>query len=253
MKKVLLFGGTSETAGLLHALDAYDCEVTLCVASDYGRSLVPADTSVSILSERLDAAEINVLIVTSGGFELVIDATHPYAVEATANIRAAAESAGVPYLRYQRKRGDIHGMTVVSSAAEAAERLFGAGGNILLTTGTKDLEAYTVIPDFVQRVYPRVLPTVESINACRAFGYQAKNILALQGPFSAELNRALMREYGIQTLVTKESGKAGGFQEKLDAALDLGVSVMVIARPPDDGLGWDALIHEISTLLEIEQ
>ena len=254
MKRVLLFGGTSETPNILSQLALYKHDVTLCVASEYGRALATArDPSVTVLVGRLDATEIESLLHSQGDFLLVIDATHPYAVEATANIRAAAERAGVPYLRYQRERCDISGVTVVSSATEAAERLSSATGNILLTTGTKDLEAYTAIPDFAQRVYPRVLPTVESISACVSNGFVQKRIVAMQGPFSKQLNAALIREYNIRTLVTKESGKAGGFQEKLDAAHELNVSVVVIGRPKDDGLGWDALLAELSAILEDEK
>ncbi len=254
MKKVLLFGGTSETPEILNFLARYDCAVTLCVASDHGRELAPENNPhFTVMAGRLDSSDIEALIITSGGFALVIDATHPYAAEATANIRAAAERAGVPYLRYQRERGEIRDVTVASSADEAARLLSATDGNILLTTGIKDLKAYTVIPDYAQRIYPRVLPTVESISACVSNGFVQKRIVAMQGPFSKQLNASLIREYNIRTLVTKESGKAGGFHEKLDAAHELNVSVVVIRRPKDDGLGWDALLAELSAILEDEK
>jgi precorrin-6x reductase len=123
-------------------------------------------------------------------------------------------------------------------------------GNILLTTGSKELTAFTEIPDYETRLYPRVLPAVESIEACLSLGFQASHIIALQGPFSKELNIALMRQFEIKAIVTKDGGKPGGFPEKLDAARELGAEVIVIRRPDEEGLSEDDVILELTKLLE---
>ena len=66
----------------------------------------------------------------------------------------------------------------------------------------------------------------------------------MQGPFSYEMNRALMLQYDIRHIVTKESGSAGGFSEKISAAGDLGVSVHIIKRPEEPGSGTGVSVEE---------
>lgn len=77
------------------------------------------------------------------GAALCVDATHPYAVEATKNIRAAANAAGVEYHRLLRAASTLPaGSVVLGSAAQAAQYLAATQGNVLLTTGAKELAAF---------------------------------------------------------------------------------------------------------------
>ena len=252
MKKVLVFGGTSETRTLLNALIELRCAVTVCVASEYGKTLLAeAGPILTVLVGRLDAGQIEALII-DGGYPLIVDATHPYATEVTKNIQSAVSKTGVSYFRLVRESSDLNGAAVVSSAAQAAEYLKAVTGNVLLTTGSKDLAAYTVIPDYAERLYPRVLPAADSIEACLGLGFSASHIIAVQGPFSKELNIALMRHFDIKTLVTKDGGKRGGFPEKLEAARTFGAELVVIGRPNEDGLSQPQIIRALKTLLEAE-
>ena len=252
MKKALVFGGTSDSRSLLKALESLPCTVTVCVASDYGRTLLAENSpDFTVLSGRMDAGQIEALIVNEGFF-CVIDATHPYAAEVTKNIKAAAAKTGIKYFRLMREHSELDGVTVVSSAGEAAEHLKQTCGNVLLTTGSKELPAYTEIPDYDARLYPRILPCVDSVEACVKLGFQPGHIIAVQGPFSAELNIALMRQFDIKTLVTKDGGKPGGFPEKLEAAHSLGIQVIVIGRPADAGLSQPDIIFKLTKLLEAE-
>ena len=123
-------------------------------------------------------------------------------------------------------------MVVVESAQEAARHLAGRTGNILLTTGSKDLAVYTeALPDFAERLYARVLPVTSSIEYARELGIPLDHIVAMKGPFSADFNCALMRELSIGVMVTKASGAVGGFPEKMEAAERCGVQAVVIGRP----------------------
>ena len=63
------------------------------------------------------------------------------------------------------------------------------------------------------------MPSEESVAACRRAGIPSRNIIALYGPFTQRLNEALMEQYHIRFLVTKDGGEAGGFREKAAAAL----------------------------------
>jgi len=146
-----------------------------------------------------------------------VDATHPYAVQASETIRGACRGEGVPLLRLLRAACPVpEGAAVFASPAEAADWLRGTEGNILLTTGAKELGAFASLGG--ERLYPRVLPLADSLSACGAAGVPASHVIAMQGPFSRELNEALIRQYRIAYLVTKDGGRAGGFEEKAAAA-----------------------------------
>ena len=102
-----------------------------------------------------------------------------------------------------------------------------------LTTGAKELAAFAALSP--ERLFPRVLPTREGIAACEAAGIPHKNIIAMQGPFSYALNCALMKQFSIRYLVTKDGGAVGGFAEKAQAAQDTGAQLIVVRRPAENG------------------
>jgi precorrin-6x reductase len=93
---------------------------------------------------------------------------------------------------------------------------------------------------------------VDSIEACLSHGFRSSHIIAMHGPFSKELNMAMMRQLDIKTLVTKDGGKPGGFTEKLEAVRELGAEMIVIGRPAEDadGLPLGEVVDRIAALLE---
>lgn len=105
--------------------------------------------------------------------------------------------------------------------------------NILITTGSKELAPYTQIPDFAARCYVRALPTVEALEKCQVLGFRRDHLILMQGPFSEEMNVAQLRYADAGYLVTKASGETGGFPEKCEAALALGVEVVCVGRPKE--------------------
>lgn len=182
---------------------------------------------------------------------LVIDATHPYAAVVSENILTACAAAGVRCIRVEREDSGaggkasapegatLHWVESIEEAAawleqsdrsssEAAQR-----PNILITTGSKELTPYTQIPDFAARCYVRALPTVEALEKCQALGFRRDHLILMQGPFSEEMNVAQLRYAEAGYLVTKASGETGGFPEKCEAALALGVEVICVGRPKE--------------------
>lgn len=242
--KVLLFGGTTEGRVLAQWLDEQGHTVTVCVATEYGATLLPKGVGIVPHIGRLDEIGME-LLIESHSFALAVDATHPYAAQVSKNLRAACLHAGLPYYRLIREgdcEGDWH---TANSINQAAERLETLPGNVLLTTGSKELEPFAV-SNLRERCFPRVLPSMESLNICLNLGFSPAHILCMQGPFSKELNVALIRQYQIRTLVTKASGSAGGFMEKLEAAQETGCQVIVIARPVEEtGYSLDELKREL--------
>lgn len=229
--RAVVFSGTTEGRRFSQRLAALGAQVTVCVATPLGAEEQGQTPGVTVHCGRLTAQEMAVLLQ---GAALCVDATHPYAVDASRNIRTACQAAGVAYHRLLRPQSPLPpGSLEFSTAAQAAAFLAQTQGPILLATGAKELGAFGQLEP--QRLYPRVLPTVEGITACEALGIPHKNILALQGPFSYALNRALLEQLGIRFLVTKDGGAAGGFAQKAQAAADTGTQLLVLRRPPEVG------------------
>ena len=208
--KFVIFSGTTEGRRLSHALVQLGGSVTVCVATEYGRAEQGSAPGMTVLSGRMEPPE---MAQAASGADLCVDATHPYAIQASQNIRAACGEAGTPLLRLLREESAVpEGAKLFASASEAAEWLKTTQENVLLTTGAKELGVFAPLGG--ERLYPRVLPLAASLAACEAAGVPGRNILALQGPFSQELNEALIRQYHIRYLVTKDGGRTGGFEER---------------------------------------
>ena len=268
MCRILIFGGTTEGRLLAEYCHQQEIEAYVSVVSGYGADLLPESEYLHVLSGRM-AGETMEGFMKRASIRAVFDATHPYAAEATRNIKEACGRAGVSYLRVTRESAAAENpggdsgkgpaaafasqVVYVHSVEEAVCYLKDREGDILVTTGSKELAAYTALPGYEERLYVRVLPSCAAISACEDIGIRGKRIIAMQGPFSEEMNRAMMRQLGVRYLVTKEAGAAGGFLEKLSAAEALSVTAVVIGRPLEerDGITLDAakiLLKEAGTV-----
>ena len=248
MSKICIFGGTTEGRKLAEFLSGQPCDVMVCVATDYGQTLLPEGEHVSVSARRLPVGEI-VSLLTEKRFDLVIDATHPYAQSITKSIASACRETET--LRWRLLRG-ASGVspehTYVETVSDAAAFLSETEGNILLTTGSKELAGFSQLPGFSERVWARVLPLQSSLDACAQAGLPASHIFAMQGPFSEAMNAAMLRTIGAQYLVTKDGGAPGGFEEKESAAKSAGTRLVVIGRPPEEeGLSLSKTISALCT------
>lgn len=236
MDKILLFAGTTEGRNLAEFLEKNQIPTEVCVATQYGETLLEEGKYLHVHAGRLDETEMEQQIQKQQ-ITLVIDATHPYAVIVSQNIRRACSRTGTEYIRLARKETDaswkqeMEDVTEVASVAEAAAFLAKKEGRIFAATGSKELSAYQVIPDYQDRVVARVLSTSEAVSECAMLGFSGKNLICMQGPFTEDLNVAMLRQAQASWMVTKESGKAGGFLEKLRAAKKAGAKLVVIKRP----------------------
>ena len=234
MSKICIFGGTTEGRKLAEFLSGQPCDVMVCVATDYGQTLLPEGEHVSVSAKRLPVGEI-VSLLTEHRFDLVIDATHPYAQSITKSIARACRETGTPRWRLLRGASGVSPEhTYMETVSDAAAFLSGTEGNILLTTGSKELAGFSQLPGFSERVWARVLPLQSSLDACAQAGLPASHIFAMQGPFSEAMNAAMLRTIGAQYLVTKDGGAPGGFEEKESAAKSAGARLVVIGRPPEE-------------------
>ena len=236
-KKVIIYAGTTEGRRLAEYLLRYGVRVHVCVATAYGESLLTKNENLTVSHERQDQSQMEAFI-ESFGPDYVVDATHPYAGEVTENIIHACETCGISkcYVRLVRKttgeeKTGLQDCVYVSNMQEAVRYLRQTRGNILAATGSKELAAYTALPDYRERVYARVLSVKSVVEKCEELGFAGRHLICMQGPFSVEMNLAMLREYQISCLVTKESGSAGGYEEKCEAARIAGVKLVIIGRP----------------------
>ena len=237
MYKAIVFAGTTEGYALCEFLAENRVSVYACAATEYGGSLLQENEFLHVSAGRLKTEDMEELFRKENP-EIVLDATHPYAAEVTKNIRTACESAGVLYQRVLRPEGEKNSEAIyVESTEEAAAFLSGTEGNIFLTTGSKELAKFTGIPDYKERLFARVLSIPSVIRSCAELGIEGKHLIGMQGPFSAEINEAMLRQFQCSYLVTKDTGLAGGFPEKMEACQRCGVTPVIIGRPlKEEGL-----------------
>ena len=237
MEKVIVFAGTTEGYELCRFLSEHGISVCACAATEYGGKSLTETPYLHIHTGRLNREEMEDFFQKEEP-KLVLDATHPYAAEVTENIKSACEKTGFLYQRVLREQGKQAGQAVyVESTEAAAEFLNTTEGNVLLTTGSKELKKFLGVKDYKERLYARVLSLPSVMEECSAAGFEGKHLIGMQGPFSRELNEAMLRQFHCRYLVTKDTGKAGGFQEKIDAAFSCGAIPVIIGRPlKEEGL-----------------
>ena len=245
-------------------------EVHVCVASEYGAQVLPDVDALKVHVGRLEQEAMQEFLRAVRA-DVCVDATHPYAVIVTQNIYQACKTVEVPYVRVRREMqeepvntdlamqqepgntdpamqmrgthvGDTDGKRYTNETSDsiyvedtqaAVDYLKGVTGNILITTGSKELHLYTQIPDYESRCTARVLPTRSVVEACTELGFTGKHLICMQGPFDLEMNQATLRYVNADYMVTKASGKNGGYDEKCEAALAAGVQLVVIGRPKE--------------------
>lgn len=255
--RMALFAGTTEGRELADELMKKRPEVAVdaFVVSEYGARLLPSYENLHIHVGRLDESDMERLF-RKEHYALVVDATHPYAAEVTKNLHRAAENAGIRYLRVRRLDEPLTDQEKaccigVSSLESAVSYLKQSTGNILLTTGCKELPAFSNIPDFERRVYARMLPTDAAVDAGRKVHLSGRHLILMQGPFSEEMNRVLLKDTDAQILVTKMSGREGGFLEKVKAAKSLHRKVLIILPPEEKEIRDEEVTDERNALSKI--
>lgn len=240
-KKLVIFAGTAEGRMLAEFVSKmpFAGQCIFSVATEYGSELISEYPGITVHEGRMDENAIRKFL-TEQSCEAVIDSTHPYAKEVTCNIREAAGECGVEYIRLLRREICHEGENIItlSSMGELSRYINQHDGRFFVTTGSKELHLLKSVDD-KERLVVRVLPSVESINLCKDAEIPSKNIVAMQGPFTAEMNLATLAQYNCDYLVTKSTGKPGGFDDKLQCCED-GYKLVVIERPlEEEGLSLE--------------
>lgn len=251
MKNVLIYAGTTEGRELAQELARERIYCDISVATEYGRQIMDEKISpyICILQGRMTAEQMR-LKCENEQYLAVVDATHPFATEVSVNIRESLKGLDIPYFRLgrekipgeegerqagERQAGEQNYMArkYFQNTAACVEALKKTEGKIFLTTGSKELSAFCREETIRKRLVVRVLPGMESLQECVRNGLEGRQIIAMQGPFSKEMNLAMIRQYQASVLVTKESGKTGGEDTKLAAAGEAQIPSYIILRPDE--------------------
>jgi precorrin-6A/cobalt-precorrin-6A reductase len=222
-RNVLVLGGTAEArrlAAALHRDPAF--AVTSSLA---GRVAVPTLPRGDVRVGGFGGADGLAAWLRGHRTHAVVDATHPFAALMTANAVAATTATGVPLLVLRRPgwtAGPGDRWHRVPDAAAAAAMLPRLGTRVFLATGSGDLAAFAGLDAwFLLRAVdppPPPLPV-------------RHHLVLARGPFTADAERALLREHRIDVLVARDSG-GELTAAKLVAARELGLPVVLLARPP---------------------
>lgn len=227
---ILVLGGTADSRMVVRELKEAGHPVMVTVVSSYGGTLAAGEKPDEVLVQALEPQELAELI-TRQKIIAVVDATHPFAQNISVMAREVCSKQGVSYLRYSRPGTilpDHPLITIVSGYKEAADSAAQLGEVIFLTTGSKTLEVFAEMAGLLQKkIVARVLPDSKVIEKCLGLGLQPSQIIAMQGPFSKELNKAIFQHTCAEVVVTKESGDVGGVDAKVEAALELTIPLLV--------------------------
>lgn len=252
MNRILIFGGTTEGRVLAERLAERGIPSLVSVATAYGSEVMPESPLIEVRIGRLTSEEMRNLYREVHPLA-VVDATHPYADVVTETIRESLRDFGnLPYFRLLRAEteGENENCRHFRSVEECARALAETNGRILLTTGSKNLPVFCENPQVRARITARVLPSEEAVRACVGAGLERRQIIAMQGPFSEDMDFVTLRDIGASVLVMKDSGRAGGSGSKIRAAARAGALCFVIDRPAEhaEGHSFDEVLEALLSL-----
>ena len=246
---IFVAAGTQDGRELAGALLQAGYDVTASVVSSYGEKLLEQYPRLIINDKPLDEDALKDYI-WQHDIRIFVDASHPYAANVSGNAMRACRATNIPYIRYERASVpvDYDKAYRVESYEEAANTAACLGTTVFLTTGSRNLKTF-VLSDALKghTIIARILPTAGVLKECEELGLTPKQIVAIQGPFSEELNIALYRQYGADVVITKNSGEIGGTDTKITAAKKLGLPVVLIDRPK---LQYDVIAYTFEDVFE---
>lgn len=245
---IWVIGGTKDARTFLEKFPISLKNVVVTTATEYGGKLLES-LGIKVYCKKLTQSMM-VEFIENENIDIVVDFSHPYATEVSMNAIKVSCEKNIKYLRFEREEiNTFHEKSkefeTISSLVKYIETL---DEHILVTLGSNNISTFSSLKN-LEKCYFRILPKWEMLKKCEDFGILPKNILALQGPFSKEMNKIMIKEYNIKYLVTKQAGDVGGEREKLEAAKEMGIEVVLLTRPkidyPNCYQDMDKLINEI--------
>lgn len=252
--KILLLGGTKDSTNIIeHVKKNYDAYILTTTTTEYGARLAKESGSDDVIARPLLKDEI-IGIIKKDNFDVLIDATHPFAAHITQTSASIANELEMPYVRFERPTTNlenidtshIHYVNSFDEAGKLIENDFNEG-NVLHFAGANTMED-VLRHVSTERFYPRILKVESSIEKCEKLGVDPSHIIEMKGAASLEENLELIERYDAGVMITKESGEVGGVIEKIQAANEKNVAVIMIQRPQIDGLNKNDIVSNLDEL-----
>ncbi|KNF07351.1 cobalt-precorrin-6A reductase CbiJ [Gottschalkia purinilytica] len=236
---IWIIGGTKETSYLINKMEE-KVKYVVTVATYAGKEMLNND---NVIVSRLNYEDM-IKFIKERNIDIIIDMSHPYAIEATSNARSASKECNIKYIRYVREKTYIDGVTYFNNIQECCEFLKSVDGCVFFTTGIKNIKDFEKVRGKNRFIY-RVLPSKFSIEECIINNINMKDIVACVGPFSEEFNMSMFKEFNSDYVVMKDSGDIGGTHSKISACLKAQIKPIIIGREDENG------VHDIEELVEM--
>lgn len=243
--------GTSEGKEILSRLNKYTDEIIISTATEYGQQLYETYKVKYINSKPLDETGFKELI-KKYNIKVFVDASHPYAQIVSKTLINVCKDMNIDYIRYERRgyfEEEFNDSNIIKLEcySQLEEALKSIEGNVLNTTGSNNVELIMNL-GIKNRIIHRVLPAPTVIQKLIDAGVSIENIIAIKGPFGLHINSGIIKEYSIKALITKDSGKEGGIEEKIIAARENNIKVIVIKKPD---IQYDYKVNSIEELIKL--
>ena len=252
--KILLLGGTKDSTNIIEFIKSrYDAYILTTTTTEYGAKLAMQGGSDDTIACPLPKDEI-INIINENDFNILIDATHPFAKHITQTSASIAKELKIPYLRFERPITDlknidtshIHYVDSFDDAGKLIAESFNEG-NVLHFAGANTMEdILKYVP--AERFYPRILKVESSLEKCEKLNINPDHIIPMKGAASLEENIELIERYDASAMITKESGEIGGVVEKIQAANEKDIAVIMIQRPKIDELNKNDIVSNMDEL-----
>lgn len=234
MKRILVIGGTADSSAFIRKLPE-EYAVFVTTFSELGAKVTPEGENIEIICGGQDEKGFE-KIIRDKAITHAADLSHPFAAEVSKNAKSAALNCGIPYYRFERGSfAEEDGIVCYPDFETAANALKETEGNIFLTIGSRNIDAFIADPELKARCYMRVLADSRILKELEDKNIDSARVFAMKGVASRELNIALAKEIRAAAIVTKDSGKTGGLDEKYAAAKALNIPLIVIRRPESGG------------------
>ena len=252
--KILILGGTKDSTNIIeHVKRNYDSYILTTTTTEYGARLARQSGSDDVIARPLPKDEL-INIIKKEDIDILVDATHPFASHITQTSTSIAKELEMPYIRFERPTTNleevdtshIHYANSFDEAGKLIESEF-SEGNVLHFAGANTMEDVLKHVS-VDRFYPRILKVESSIEKCEKLGIDPSHIIAMKGASSLEENIELIEKYDAGVMITKESGEVGGVIEKINAANQKDIAVVMIQRPKIDDLDKDDIVSNLDEL-----
>ena len=252
--KVFLLGGTKDSTNIItHMKENYDVFILTTTTTEYGARLAREAGSDDTIARPLLKDEI-IEIIQRENFDILIDATHPFAAHITQTSSSIARELEMPYIRFERPTTNLE--NIDTSHINYVESFDDAGkliandfprGNVLHFAGANTMaDIVRYVPP--ERFYPRILKVESSLKKCEELKIPSDHIIPMTGAATLKENIDLIEKYSASVMITKESGAIGGVIEKIEAANQSDIAVVMIKRPEIEMLDKNDIVSDLKEL-----